>query len=174
MPSAARKPAGGSGMVAAARSIIYWWAIAGGLVLVAVVAVNVLSVLGTIFWRSFPGDFEITEMGVAIAAFAFLPYCQLTGANVTADIFTSRASPRILALLGAIGSSVALCFAALLLWSMYEGMLSRMQFRYTTAILLIPIWYAYVPVLISWFLLIIASLITVTEQLSVAIQGKST
>jgi len=142
------------------RSVIVGWAICGGIVLVAVVLVNVLNVLGTIFWRSFPGDYELTEMGVAIAAFAFLPYCQLTAANVTADIFTSRAGPQTRALLGLVGSLIALCFAGLLLWAMTGGMLSRMTLRYTTAILQIPVWYAYVPILVSWILLILAALLT--------------
>ena len=54
-----------------------------------VVAMHTWSVIGNQFGMPFPGDFEMTEIGIANAAFAFLPYCQLTGANVTADIFTS-------------------------------------------------------------------------------------
>jgi len=54
------------------------WAILGGLVLMAVVAVNVASVVGAaVFNSAVPGDFEMTELGVAIAAFSFLPYCQI-------------------------------------------------------------------------------------------------
>src|SRR3546814_20911353 len=71
-----------------ARAAITAWALLGGLVLVAVVLINVLSVIGGVVWRPFPGDFEMTEIGIAVAAFAFLPYCHLTGANVNADIFT--------------------------------------------------------------------------------------
>ena len=62
---------------------------------------NAISVTGSaVFGRPFPGDFELTEMGVAVAAFSFLPYCQLTGANVTADIFTSGASRAWIAIFG--------------------------------------------------------------------------
>ena len=77
-----------------AESAITIWALLGGVVLVAVVLMNTYSVIGNNFGAPFPGDFEMTEMGVCIAAFAFLPYCQLTGSNVTADIFTSRTGPR--------------------------------------------------------------------------------
>ncbi len=147
------------------RSVIAYWAIGGGIVLAAVVLVNVLNVLGTIAWRSFPGDYELTEMGVAIAAFAFLPYCQLTSANVTADIFTARAGFRTRTLLGVLGSLIAFAFAVLLLWAMSQGMLSRRATGYMTAILQIPVWYAYVPILVSWVLLIAAALITLSEQI---------
>ncbi len=151
--------------IAALRSVIVGWAIGGGVVLVAVVLVNVMNVFGTILWRSFPGDYELTEMGVAIAVFAFLPYCQLTAANVTAEIFTARTGPQTRALLGVAGALIALCFAGLLLWAMTGGMISRMTLRYTTAILQIPVWYAYVPILVSWVLLILAALVTLGEQI---------
>ena len=147
------------------RSIILFWAIAGGFVLVCVVGVNTLSVIGGIFWKPLPGDYELTEIGIAIAVFAFLPYCHLSGANVTADIFTSRASPGTLSLLRIIASLIAFCFASLLLWKMYEGMINRYDYRHTTAILLIPLWIAYVPILISLVLLILASMVTVKENI---------
>ena len=63
-----------------ARSLITGWAILGGLVLVGVVAVNAYSILAAaVINKPFPGDFELTEMGAAIAASCFLPYCQLAG-----------------------------------------------------------------------------------------------
>ena len=75
------------------------WALCGGLVLLGVVLVNAFSIVsGALANRPFAGDFELTEMGTAIAAFCFLPYAQLTGANVSADIFTTRAGPICLAL----------------------------------------------------------------------------
>ena len=112
----------------------------------------------------FPGDFEMTEIGVAIAAFAFLPYCQLTGANVTADIFTARASPRWVALFSLVASVVALGFSVLLLWRMYAGMLDQREYGYETAILQFPNWLAWLPILISLALLAVASLITLRDS----------
>ena len=139
------------------------WALAGGCVLLLVVGVNVVSVIGNIFWKPFPGDFELTEIGVAIGAFSFLPYCQLHGTNVTADIFTSRASPRWLSAFGSLASFAALLIAGLLLWRMYEGMLSQREYGYTTAILQFPIWIAYVPILVSLVLLLGAAVLTLFE-----------
>ena len=145
------------------RSLIVYWALVGGALLFLVVFLNAFSVAGGIVGNPIPGDFELTEMGVAIAVFAFLPYCQLTNANVTADIFTSRVAPRWLGLLGLISSLVALLFSILLFWCMSQGMVDRYTYQYTSAILLIPMWIPYVPVLFSWVLLVFAAIISIKE-----------
>ncbi|WP_323036828.1 TRAP transporter small permease [Pararhodobacter sp.] len=149
------------------------WAVFGGIMVIAVVLMNVLSVLLAILGVPFGGDFELTQMGIAIAAFAFLPYCQLTGANVTADIFTANASPRTIAIFAVAASVVALMFGLLLLYAMYGGMVSQRQYNYTTAILQVPIWWAYVPGLLSLALLAIASFITLTENLGKLRRGRN-
>jgi len=145
------------------RSLVTWWALAGGMLLFLVVFLNTFSVAGGIVGNPIPGDFELTEMGVAIAVFAFLPYCQLTNANVTADIFTSKASPRMIAVFGLASSLIALLFSLLLFWCMYQGMVDRYNYQYTSAILLIPMWIPYVPVLFSWILLLLAAIISVKD-----------
>lgn len=153
-----------TGPIGLVSRIITGWAVLGGCVLLAVVLMNTYSVIGNQFARPFPGDFEMTEIGIAIAAFTFLPYCQLTGANVTADIFTSRASPRWIALFSLAASVVALAFSVLLLWRMYAGMLDQREYGYETAILQFPNWLGWIPVLISLVLLILASLITLRNS----------
>ncbi len=147
----------------AIRSLVLFWALLGGLLLFLVVFLNSSSVVGGIFGSPIPGDFELTEMGVAIAVFAFLPYCQLTNANVTADIFTAKASPRWIALFGLISSLVAFMFSILLFWCMTQGMIDRYNYQYTSAILLIRMWIPYVPVLFSWILLFLAAIISIKE-----------
>ena len=137
----------GSGFFGAAARLITGWALLGGIVLLLVVAVNMISIIGSsIFGSPFPGDFELTEMGVAVAVFSFLPYCQLVGANVSADIFTASASKRTIAFFTLLGSLVALGFALLLIWRMYYGMLDQKEYDYTTTILQFPHWMAFVPI----------------------------
>ena len=48
------------------------------------------TVIGGAFGRPLLGDSELIEFLCGIAVFAFLPYCQLRGANVIVDFFTSR------------------------------------------------------------------------------------
>lgn len=154
----------GAGLAGLARSVITLWALLGGLLLAAVVLVNVISVIGGIAWEPFPGDFEMTEVGVAVAAFAFLPYCQLTGANVTADIFTSKASPRWIGFFAMLASLVALAFSLLLLWRMFFGLLDQKAYGYTTTILQFPHWIAFIPILLSLALLAVAALLTLGDS----------
>ena len=161
---------GRTGIAGAAAFVITLWAMLGGAVLLAVIAINVLTVLLNMVGSAFPGDFELTEMGVAVAAFAFLPFCQLSGANVTADIFTARASRRWIAVFGLLASVIALSFAALMLWRMSYGLIDKKSYDYTTAILEIPIWWAFVPSLLSLVLLILAALVTLAENARQAVR----
>lgn len=148
-----------------ARQIIDLWALGGGLLLAGIVLVNVWTVIGGLVGFPFAGDFELTQMTVAAAAFMFLPYCQLHRQNVTADIFTANLSTRAQRRLSGLASVVALIFAALLLWRMTYGMLDQKAYKLASTILQLPVWWAYVPILISLALLVVAALITTAEDL---------
>ncbi|TCP44118.1 TRAP transporter small permease [Rhodovulum marinum] len=163
--------AGRRGFAALVAALATGWALLGGAVLIAVIAMNVASVIGGVVWKSFPGDFEMTQVGVAVAAFAFLPWCQITRANVSADIFTMGASPAWVARLRLAASVVALVFAGLLLWRMSAGMADQRQYGYTTTILQFPVWIAFLPVLVSLALLALASLVTLIEDARGAARG---
>lgn len=154
------------GPVAFLRRVIELWALVGGLVLLGVALMSTWSATsGVVFGKPLPGDFELVEMLVAVAVFMFLPYCQQTGANVTADLFTAGAGPRTVAALGLLAALVAVAFSVLLLWRMYEGLLDYRQYVETTTILRIPVWYAYIPALASLALLALAALISVRDSI---------
>jgi len=169
--SPAESGARAAGRFRPVRRIIAGWALVGGLAMVGVVLVNAYSiVMGAVANRPFPGDFELTQMGTAIAVFAFLPYCQLTGANVSADIFTMGAGPRTLAVMSLLAAVVAILFAGFLIWRMYAGLLDYREYPQFTAVLSIPIWWAFIPILISLALLLLASLLTLSD----VIRGRQT
>lgn len=68
-------------------------ALGGGFIVLAVAGLIGISVLGRwLFDLPIPGDFDLAQMGTAIAVFAFLPVCQLRGGNITVDFFTAKAS----------------------------------------------------------------------------------
>ncbi|MEM7270853.1 MAG: hypothetical protein AAF401_16570, partial [Pseudomonadota bacterium] len=75
----------GGWLEAAAR----WLAFAGGLILAFLALMTVTSVLGRAFifagLSPIKGDYEMVEMGCAIAIFSFLPWCQLNRGHVTVD-----------------------------------------------------------------------------------------
>jgi len=149
-----------------ARRVVEIWALLGGVMLLGIALMSTWSAFSAfVFNKPLQGDFELVEMLVAVAVFMFLPYCQLTDANVTADIFTARASARTVNRLRLLSAFIALGFGILLLWRMVDGLLDYRQYVETTAILRIPIWYAYVPVLVSLALLLLACLVSIRDLL---------
>ncbi|SMF77865.1 TRAP-type C4-dicarboxylate transport system, small permease component [Tistlia consotensis] len=172
--------AGARSLLDRAFDAIRWvaeaWALVGGLLLVAVVLVNAVSLAGNILLsQPVPGDFEIVEVGVAVAIFAFLPYCQLTDANVTADIFTAGANRFWQSVFVLVASAIALGFSVILLWRMWFGLLDFRTYEEVTTIYQFPLWIAYLPILASLALLVLASLVTLVEaargrpELSIAV-----
>lgn len=140
------------------------WALAGGALILGLVALNTWSVLAdALAGRGFAGTVELTEVGVAVAVFAFLPYCQMTGANPTVDVFTARAGHRLVAWLGTAAAAIALGVALVLLARMALGLGDQRAAHLTTTIVQFPIWTAYVPILISLGLLILAAAVMLVE-----------
>ena len=161
-----------TGLVGRIRRAIEWWALLGGVVLLGVALMTAWSVVtGWVLGKPLPGDFELTEVLVAVAVFAFLPYCQQTDANVTADLFTAGAGPRALAGFRLFGALLALAVALLLAWRTGAGLLDYREFVETTAILKIPIWSAYVPALASLVLLVVACVIVLREDWRALMRG---
>jgi TRAP-type C4-dicarboxylate transport system permease small subunit len=169
--TAGSRPFRRPGLSGAAIRLIDGWALLGGAVLIAAILFNVASVLLAMVWKPLPGDFELTEIGVAVAAFCFLPYCQIHNLNVTADIFTSRASPRWIAVFRLMAAVVALLFAMLMLWRMSLGMIDTRAYKYTTAILQVPLWWGYLPILVSLALLGLASAMTLLDAAGRIVRG---
>lgn len=152
-------------LVGFARLAIRYWALAGGIVLVAlVVMTGVSAILNLLFNKPFPGDFEIVKHGVAIAAFAFLPYCQLSYANVTVDIFTERMSERSKSLMVFLASLIAAVTAVVIFRQMWLGMLDYIQYGEAMVSVPIRLWTAFPPALVSLALLFAAALITAGES----------
>ena len=76
--------------------IVTYLAICGGIVLVVIVLINFISIAGrTMFGKPLTGDFELVEMGCAVAMFSFLPLCQFKNGNVIVDFFTINVSNKI-------------------------------------------------------------------------------
>lgn len=95
------------------------------------------------------GDFELVEAGVAFAIFAFIPFCQITGGHATVDIFTAGLSVKANRLIQMV---VDIAFAAVLVLiavQLYEGMLSKLQYRETTFLLQFPVWWSYAASLVG-------------------------
>ncbi len=117
----------------------------GGLVLLALLILTCASILGrALFSEPINGDFELVEIGCAIAIFAFLPYCQITRGNVIVDFFTANASMRVKASLDLAGNALFTLIAGLITWRAVLGGLDLKRYGETSMILAIPSWWGYV------------------------------
>lgn len=162
----------GAGPAGPVHRLIEWWALAGGFVLLGIALLTAWSAAtGFIFGKPLPGDFELTQILVAVAVFSFLPYCQLIGANVTADLFTAGAGPRTVAALQLLSAVLALAVSLVLTWRTWAGMLDFRRFVETTTILKIPVWTAYVPAVCSLVLLVLACAVVLVKNSRALMRG---
>jgi len=123
----------------------------GGLLLLAMASLVVLSVLGrwlsgTSLAAKFPwlgpvnGDFELVSMGAAIAVFAFLPYCQARRGNIVVDTFTRWLPARATSLLDAFWDLIYAGMMGLLTACLVVGTLEHYRSGQTTMLLQLIAW----------------------------------
>lgn len=138
----------------------------GGLTLLAMMLMTVASVtLRAVIGRPISGDFELVEMGSAIAIFCFLPWCQISGGNVLVDFFTQKTGPRVNHLLEALGDLLYLLIAALLLWRMWYGAAEMREYGEQTMVLRLPIWTSFIIILPAMALLVATCAATMAGHL---------
>lgn len=119
------------------------FALGGGLVLVAMTMMSLVSVIGrAAFAKPLPGDYELIQVGCAVAVAAFLPFCQMRGGHVLVDFFTAHSRPAVRAVLDALGALLVGIAAAVFTWRLTAGAIGLQQANDQTTILELPTWYA--------------------------------
>ena len=99
------------------------------------------------------GDFELVEMGCAIAVFSFLPLCHLKNGNVIVDFFSLRFPLWLKNLLDSLSSLLFAVVASFFTWRMIYGTSDMFHYNEQTMLLKLPVWLAFIPGIISFFLL---------------------
>ncbi|MCF1505757.1 TRAP transporter small permease [Afifella sp. H1R] len=145
-------------------------AILGGLVLVVLTVMTVLSIAGRALvplgLGPVPGDFELVEAGVAFAVFSFLPWCQFRRGHVTVDLLAERFGPRGMAACALASNLVMTAIAGLLAWRLGLGMQDKRLYPETSFILQFPIWWPYAASLAGAWMFAVASAYTVWRALN--------
>lgn len=160
-PAPETRTALGAAVVTAVR----YWALAGGLLTLALAAMTAASAVSNLVTgRPFAADYELVKHVIAIAIFMFLPYCQITGSNVTVDIFTEGMGERSKQAMAGLSSLFAIAFSLLMLVQMAKGFQSYLRYQEVTPVLKLPLWTAFPPILLSLFLLLLAALVTLTAS----------
>jgi TRAP-type C4-dicarboxylate transport system permease small subunit len=150
-------------------------AVAGGIVLVALAVMSVVSIVGRAFTRMglgpVPGDFELVEAGCAVAVFAFLPWCQFRQANVTVDILASYLPTRVWASLAVIGNVAMSIISLIVTWQLWLGFRDKLAYGETSMILQMPVWWGYAAGVVAAFVFVLTCFYTVWRSLNEAIAG---
>ncbi len=128
---------------AAARA----FALFGVLVLCALAIMSLASIVGRALipfgLKPVPGDFELVEMGTALAVFSFLPWCHLRHGHAVVDLLWN-AYPRGLQRALQFGADLLmLAVWALVVWRMGIATLEYRAKGELTFILQLPIWWGY-------------------------------
>ena len=102
-----------------------WSAIVGGLVLCAITLMSVASITGRaligVGLGPVPGDFEMVEVGTALAVFFFLPWCYLKGGHATVDLFYMHLPKSMKWLVDTFSDVIMLVLWLALTWMLWEG-----------------------------------------------------
>ena len=118
-------------------------ALAGGAILAAITLMAVASIGGRIAGRPIQGDFELVQLGCAVAIAFFLPYCQLERGNIIVDFFTVRCTARAQRSLDALGALLLAAVMSLVAWRTGAGTVAMKASLETSMIMSVPLWYAY-------------------------------
>ena len=141
-------------------------AIIGGLVLLTVVLINVLSIIGRVLFSSpLVGDFELIEMGCATAIFMFMPLCQLRKGNIIIDFFTMKLSSRKKCFLDGMNTLIFSVVAIFFAWRMLFGAWDMIKYNEQTMLLQLSVWIPFFPAIFSFLLLSLICLYSVHQTI---------
>ena len=146
--------------------LAYILAILGGIILVIVILINFISILSRIiFLNPLVGDFELVEIGSAIAISSFLPLCHLKKGNVIVDFITAKLNFKKIAFLDCISSVIYGLIALFFTWRMFFGAKDMYNYQEETMLLQFPVWIPFLPVSFSFGLLSVCCLYTFYREL---------
>ena len=152
------------------RALALAIAILGGLLLTGLAVMTVASIVGRVLiplgLRPISGDFEMVELGCAVAICSFLPWCQLNRGHVTVDVFVGLGPRWLHRFTQLTGDLVVTLIAAVLLRRFWLGMGEMISNGQETYLLGLPIWYGYVGGAVGMILFLIVSVFTVWRDVN--------
>lgn len=153
----------------------YWLALLGGFILAGLAIMTVVSVLGRALipfgLSPIKGDYELVEMGCAIAVFSFLPWCQLKRGHVTVDIFVNNFSQRTQSVFELIGNIALASAAVLIAWRLWLGTRDKLSYGEETYELGLSVGWGYGLSMCGAILFAITATYTVWRSVNEVISG---
>lgn len=163
----------GRSTIALARGL----AVAGGIALMAIVAMVVASVVGrALIWlglRPITGDYELVSVGMGFAVFAFMPWVHLQRGHALVTLVTDSFGVRANAWLLVISDLLMLALSGFLAWRLYFGMLDKFAYRETTLLLRFPLGWAYALGLVGAVALVLVAFYVAGRSIRYALAGEA-
>ncbi len=128
-----------------ARAMAIW----GGAILLGVVALTCVSIAGRALVAfgigpgSVRGIYDYTEIAMAGAVFAFLPWCQYARGHATVDLLAPLFPRALNRLLDVVFDALMCALAFVLAWRLGLGMLDKYRYDETTQIAQVPLVWGY-------------------------------
>ncbi len=119
----------------------------GGMMLIALIGLIVVSVAGrALLWlglKPVRGDYELVEVGIGFAVFAFLPLAHLTRGHAVVTLLTDRFPATFTRWILVVTDFFVLIAAGFIAWRLWFGMLDRYARGETTQLLRMPLAWPY-------------------------------
>ncbi len=155
------------GVVLHKLSVLF--AYAGGAIIAVIGIMSAISIIGrTIASKPILGDFELVEIGTAVAGTLFLSYCQANGGNIFVDIFTLRLGDRTRGWLDRFGCFVMALMFLTVGWRAVVGGIDIRRAGETSMLMSFPIWIGYFGMLPGVFL---AGITALAQSLGINVSG---
>lgn len=124
-------------------------AFAGGAVLLGLTGLTCISIIGRALipmdlgFGPIQGIYDMTEIGMAVAVFAFLPWAQYREAHARVDLFQWAIPDKLDQGLDVLFNAAMAFVAAIGTYRLYLGMQDKLSYGETTLIAQIPVWQGY-------------------------------
>jgi TRAP-type C4-dicarboxylate transport system permease small subunit len=136
-------------------------ALAGGGVLVLLVALTCVSIAGRSLLFAglgpIPGDVELIELGIAFAVFSFFPWCQYTQGHARVELFKRFFNRTTSWVSDVIADLLMLVVSVVIGWCLYQGMLDKFEYTETTFILRLSLGWGYAFCLVGAFAFVLVT-----------------
>lgn len=138
-----------------------FFAVCAGIMLILMAMMSLASIVGrTLLDKPILGDYELVQMMSAVAVAMSLPFCQIIRGHIIVDFFSTAFPARANKLLDIVASLVLGVAGLVFSWRITLGMLELYANGDATMLLNLPTWWAYAPMVPSFFLLGCAALYT--------------
>lgn len=140
----------------------------GGAVVAAIGLMSAISIIGrSVIGKPIIGDFELVEIGTAIAGSLFLPYCQATNGHIIVDFFTLRAGARTRAWLDRLGCLLMAAMFLIVGWRTVAGAIGNLRTGETSMLMGVPLWFGYFGIVPG---IVLAGLVALAQSAGIAMR----